>query len=155
MEYTAPENMPYFTDCEPLVRGLGYQLLEFTVFKRHTTWQIRAVIYTSEGVGINDCSKVHRILLPRLEALLSTQDLTMEITSPGIDRILKDAYEFSVLTGKNIKIWNTDVSDWIYGEIVSSDQKEVCLLSESGKIQIPYSKIAKARLSDRPPVSDR
>lgn len=148
MDYTALEKVPYYGDCEPLVSGLGYRLVELNVFKRQSTWHVKAVIAGPDEVGIDDCSKVHRAMIPRLEALLNTQDLYVEVASPGLDRILKNAAEFSAFTGKRIKIWNTDISDWIQGSVESADSVSVRLSTENGPLDIPYDKIAKAKLNN-------
>lgn len=146
MDYITPEKVPYFFECEPLISGLGYSLVELGVFKRQATWQIKIVITAPQGVGIADCSKVHRAIFTRLEALLVTQDLNIEVASPGLDRVFKNAAEFAVFTGKQVKIWNSDISDWQQGTILSSDTVSVLLKSETGEITISYNKIAKAKL---------
>lgn len=146
MDYITPEKIPYFFECEPLIRGLGYSLVELVVFKRQATWQIKIVITAPSGVGIADCSKVHRAIFTRLEALLDSQELNIEVASPGLDRILKNAYEFSVFTDKQVKVWNSDISDWMQGFVISSDTVSLCLRTETGEIILPYNKIAKAKL---------
>jgi ribosome maturation factor RimP len=128
------------------VEGFGFSLVELAVFKRQSVWNVRVVITGPEGVGIADCTHVHRALLPRLEAVLATQDMYVEVTSPGLDRIFKNASEFAVFTGKQVKVWNTDISDWVEGTIVSSDSVSVRLGTASGETDIPYIKIAKAKL---------
>lgn len=147
MEYIAPEGILHYADCEPLISGLGYALVELVVFSRQSTWHVKAVITAPDGIGINDCSKVHRALLPRLEAVLSTQDMYVEVTSPGLDRVLKNAAEFSVFVGRQVKIWDTDISDWITGKIVSADRTSVRLDAGNGETVYPFSRIAKAKLS--------
>jgi len=148
VEYIAPEKVPYFGDCEPLISGLGYSIVELNVFRKQSSWQIKLVITGPAGVGIADCSKVHKSLLPRLEAVLATEDMYVEVASPGLDRIFKNAAEFSVFNGKQVKVWNTDISDWIQGKIVSSDSSSVRLETDKGEIDIPYIKIAKAKLNN-------
>ncbi len=147
LEFVAPDKIPYYSDCEPLVQGLGYSLVELVVFKRQATWHIKAVISGAEGVGIADCTRVHRALLPRLEAILSSQDMYVEVTSPGLDRVLKNAAEFSLFVGKQVKVWNTDISDWETGTVSASDGESVTLTTDKGEVRMPYSKIAKAKLS--------
>jgi ribosome maturation factor RimP len=148
VDYSAPEKVQYYCDCEPLVSGLGYCIVELNIFKRQTTWQVKIVIAGPENVGINDCTKVHRAILPRLEAVLDSQDMYVEVTSPGLDRILKNAAEFAVFTGKRVKVWNTDITDWIQGSVISADAVSVRLETENGPLEIPYSKIAKAKLNN-------
>jgi ribosome maturation factor RimP len=128
---------------------MGYSLVELAIFKRQSTWQVKVVITGPNGVGIADCTKVHRALLPRLEAILSSQDMYVEVASPGIDRILKNAAEFGVFTGKLVKVWNSDISDWMQGTVLEAGIESVKLASESGEMDIPFTKIAKAKLFDR------
>jgi ribosome maturation factor RimP len=128
---------------------MGYSLVELTIFKRQATWQVKVVITGPNGVGIADCTKVHRALLPRLEAILSSQDMYVEVASPGLDRILKNAAEFGVFTGKLVKVWNSDISDWMQGTVLDAGTESVKLASESGEMDIPFTKIAKAKLFDR------
>jgi ribosome maturation factor RimP len=149
VDYIEPDKIPYYNDCEPLVTGMGYQLVELAVFRKQTSWQVKIVIAGGESVGIADCTKLHRAILPRLEAILSSQDMYVEVTSPGLDRVLKNAAEFSVFTGKQVKVWNTDISDWMMGSIVSSGKDSVTLATEQGEQTVPYGKIAKAKLFDR------
>ena len=151
MDFTSLDSMPYYTQCKSLVEGLGYILVSIHVVPAKTTTKVQAVITngesnSSEGIVINDCAKVHRLLLPRLEALLQNQDIYMEVTSPGMERHIKNAAEFSLFKGRDVKVWNTEISDWISGVIKDSDEHQLTLeVMEETKI-IPYTNIAKAKL---------
>lgn len=149
MEYTAYKDIKYYKECEPLVEGLGYKLVDLKIIPAKNTTKISAVvspINPQDNMGVNDCAKVHRILLPRLEALLGTDDTTMELTSPGIEHNIKNAAEFSVFAGRDVRVWDKMKTDWISGKIDSSDEKSVTLELENGeKITILYENIAKAK----------
>ncbi len=149
MEYTSYKDIKYYKECEPLVEGLGYKLVDLKIIPAKNTTKISAVvspINPQDNMGVNDCAKVHRILLPRLEALLGTDDTTMELTSPGIEHNIKNAAEFSVFTGRDVRVWDKIKTDWISGKIDSSDEKSVTLELENGeKITILYENIAKAK----------
>ena len=80
MEYASLAEIPHYSDCEPIVSGLGYSLVELRIFRTNGTTQVRAVIAHTDpdnpnGIGVNDCAKVHRLLLPRLEVILDNQDI--------------------------------------------------------------------------------
>ncbi len=146
MEYTTPETIPQYSECEPLIKGLGYGIVEFAVFKRQASWQVKIVINGPNGIGIADCTRVHRAILPRLEALLSSTEIYIEVTSPGLDRLIKNAFEFQLFIGKEVRIWNTDISDWMAGKILGSDTQSLRLEVTDGEMIVPYDKIAKAKL---------
>ena len=149
MEYTSYKTVKYYKDCAPLVEGLGFKLVELKIVPGKEVTKISAMIASSDpsvNIGVNDCAKVHRILLTRLEALLGTEETTMELTSPGIEHNFKNAAEFEVFTGRDVRVWDKTVTDWVGGRIISADDKSVTLEKEGGeKITILYENIAKAK----------
>lgn len=149
MEYTAYSEMKYYKDCAPLVEGMGFVLVDLKIVPSKQTTKISAVIASkdpSANIGVNDCAKVHRVLLPRLEALLGTEDTMMELTSPGIEHNIKNAAEFTVFTGREVRVWDKTVTDWVGGKIISADDKSVTMETESGeKLTVSYENIAKAK----------
>ena len=153
MDYIPYSKIKYYSECAPLVEGLGYKLVDLKIIPGKTTTKISAIvtpIQNDVNMGVNDCAKVHRALLPRLEALLGTEDTTMELTSPGIDHNIKNAAEFSVFTGRDVRVWDKTVTDWVGGKILSSDEKSVTLEKESGEsFTVLFENIAKAKFLTR------
>ncbi len=148
MEYEPLDSMPHYKDCAPLVEGLGYKLVELHITPQKGITRINAVIASIDpavNIGVNDCSKVHHALLPRLEAILGTEDTYMELTSPGMERNIKNAAEFAVFTGREVRVWDKTISDWVGGTIVSSDEKSVTLEKDGENRVFSYENIAKAK----------
>lgn len=149
MDYIPYSKIKYYSECAPLVEGLGYKLVDLKIIPGKTITKISAIvtpIQNDVNMGVNDCAKVHRALLPRLEALLGTEDTTMELTSPGIEHNIKNAAEFSVFTGRDVRVWDKTVTDWVGGKILSSDEKSVTLEKESGEsFTVLFDNIAKAK----------
>lgn len=148
MEYEPLEKMPHYSECAPLVEGLGYTLVELHISPAKTVTKITAVIASKDpavDIGVNDCSKVHHALLPRLEAILGTEDTYMELTSPGMERNFKNAAEFSVFVGREVRVWDKTVTDWVSGKILSADEKSVTLEKDGGSQTISFENIAKAK----------
>lgn len=149
MEYTAYDSIKYYKECAVLVEGLGYKLVDLKIIPAKTITKISAIVTTvnpDENMGVNDCAKVHRVLLPRLEELLGTEDTTMELTSPGIEHNIKNAAEFSVFKGRNVRVWDKEITDWIGGKIISADDKSVTMEKENGEqITELFENIAKAK----------
>lgn len=148
LEYEPLEKMPHYSECAPLVEGLGYTLVELHISPAKTITKITAVIASKDpavDIGVNDCSKVHHALLPRLEAILGTEDTYMELTSPGMERNFKNAAEFSVFVGREVRVWDKTVTDWVSGKILSADEKSVTLEKDGGSQTISFENIAKAK----------
>ena len=149
MEYTSYKSIKYYDECAGLVEGMGYKLVELKIVPSKTTTKISAMIASTEpegNIGANDCAKVHRVLLTRLEALLGTEDTMMELTSPGIEHNIKNAAEFAVFAGRAVRVWDKTVTDWVSGKIKAADDKSVTLEAEDGKeFTVSYENIAKAK----------
>ena len=148
MDYISFDSIPHYPECAPLVEGLGYHLVELKIVPAKTVTKISAVITAKDpekNIGVDDCAKVHHALQPRLEALLKTEDTAMELTSPGIDRNIRNAAEFELFAGRMIRVWSRTVNDWVSGRIVNSDKKSVTLETDCGVKTVVYEDIAKAK----------
>ena len=149
MDYIPYSKIKYYDECAPLVEGMGYKLVDLKIVPAKTITKISAIITgtdPAQNIGVNDCAKVHRVLLARLEALLGTEETTMELTSPGIEHNIKNAAEFGVFTGREVRVWDKTVNDWVGGTISSADDKSVTLKAEDGSEKtITFENIAKAK----------
>lgn len=148
MEYIALEKMPHYSECVPLVDGMGFLLVDLKIIPQKGNTHITAVIAPKDNaaqIGVNDCAKVHRALQARLEAILETEETSMELESPGIDRNIKNAAEFSLFCGRDVRVWDKEITDWTLGKIIRADEKCVTLETENGQKIFEYENIAKAK----------
>lgn len=136
----------YKKDVEELLAGLGLSLVELTVSRHRGSTQVRAVIYSPEGTGIDQCSKAHRLIMPRLQVLLNEQDFYLEVTSPGVDRWIRSDREYSVFVGRGVRVLRKGESEWLLGRIVRTGPEAVVIGGSYGEQTVQYGDIAKARL---------
>ena len=179
MQFTLRENGSRDPDrlvlesLEPVIRGLGMSLIELSVFRgmshadkapdreahgkerggKPGKVRVIAVVHKSGLVGVEDCSRVHRAIMPRLELAFPGSDIYLEVSSPGINRSIKDGSEFAHYIGQEVKCYRTDISDWTEGVLIKTDEKGIVLRLESGETALSYEIIAKARLNSAPPHS--
>ena len=146
MDYTSYKDIKYYKECAALVEEMGFKLVDLKIVPAKEITKISAMIASTDSsvnIGVNDCAKVHRVLLPRLEQLLGTEETTMELTSPGIEHNIKNAAEFTVFTGRDVRVWDKTVTDWVGGKILSADNKSVTMEKEDGEsITVLYENIA-------------
>jgi ribosome maturation factor RimP len=139
---------------EPLAKGLGMSLIELSLFRRRGrggkagTVQVKITAYKPGTMGVDDCSRLHRALLPRLELEFPGGDLYLEVSSPGIDRIIRDGSEFVHYLGRGVKCYRRDISDWTGGTLRSAGETGIILENGEGEISILYDVIAKAKLDE-------
>ena len=142
-----------YESLEPVIRGMGMSLLDLSVYRgkgrggNPGTVQIKAVVYREGITGVEDCSRVHRGILPRLELTFPEKDIYLEVSSPGIDRIIKDGSEFAHYIGKGVKCYRTDISDWTAGVLCTADEKGIVIRVGDKEMALPYEIIAKAKLA--------
>jgi ribosome maturation factor RimP len=148
MRYSPPQPDPAADALEPIARGLKLSLVEITVSPHRGSTQIRIVVYKDGDVSLDDCSAFHRAALPRLELLFAGRDLYVEVSSPGIERLIKDGGEFRHYRGRRVRCYRIDLSDWFSGLLVSSDENGIVLEKDGENHSLPYGIIAKARLED-------
>jgi len=133
---------------EEILDGLGFKLIELVVSRHRGSVQVRAVIYNGSVIGIDDCSKVHRAITPRLELAFGGSDIYLEVSSPGIDRLIKDSAEFAYYKGRGVRCYCTDISEWTAGILESADEKGIVLKTKEGAERLEFDIIAKAKLDD-------
>lgn len=148
MKYIKTNESPYIAEAEALVVGLGYTLVDYSLERLKSRWHASVVIFSPNGIGIEDCTKVHKPLQQRLEVLLDSQDLTMEVSSPGVARVLKKSYEFKAFIGQKLLVWDLSCTDWVSGKLIAYSDEGVTLETSTETKFIPFSNIKKAKLSN-------
>ena len=139
---------------ESELEKLGYLIVQVKINNHEKALQIMMERIIGE-LGINDCSKASRAIMPMIEAnALLPENYRIEISSPGIDRILVRQRDFIQNIGNEIKVeLNKKIENKknYRGEILGL--KEECLLltdskknDADDKISIPIKNINKAKL---------
>jgi ribosome maturation factor RimP len=131
---------------EPLLTGMGYSLVEIATGRRKGTTRVSVVIYRKKGVGIEDCAEVSRLLLPRLETMEELPEVSLEVSSPGIERFLKSPAEYAIFVGRGVRILHGEETEWRTGIIDRVEGETVWLRTGKGKNGFALGGIRKARL---------
>lgn len=149
---------PLFQELSSLLSPMGLQVVDAI---RNDTPQgvqmILSVYSPGKEVDTDDLAEVYNIVYPRYQVLFGSRDLSLEVSSPGLQRNLRDVYEFSVFKGRLAKVYSNAYSSWIEGYIEGNDDvsltlREAVIQDKDEKrdmIDIPYSDISKAKLSFR------
>ncbi len=134
-------------EIEPVLHSLGYSLVELNRQQIKGRLQVRVVIYHYDGIGLKDCEIVHKTILPRIELIENSDDVNLEVTSPGITRNIKAAAEFNIFIDRKVRILKNVSDEWLSGAITGADQENLHLDTPEGKILVPISDIKKAKLA--------
>ncbi|MGE5492799.1 MAG: ribosome maturation factor RimP, partial [Actinomycetota bacterium] len=89
---------------EKTVVGLGYELVDLELSPRGRTIRVFIDLPEKEnGVDVEDCAKVSN----QLSRLLEVENIDydrLEISSPGLDRVVKKDSDFERFAGRDIQI---------------------------------------------------
>jgi len=131
---------------EPVLKGLGITLIEVSCVRHRGSTQVRVTVDKPGKIGTEECSLVYRAILPRLELALGDRDLYLEVSSPGIDRVIKEPGELVHFIGRGVRCYRRDTSSWIRGILRGVDEGTLSLEGKEGLVRAPMDCIGKARL---------
>jgi len=142
---------------EPLLAQLGYELvdLEYAPARAHAV--VRLFIDRPAGgdgaqaVGLDDCERVSR----ELAALLDVEDpvptaYTLEVSSPGLDRVLRTPAHFQRFVGE--RIWlelrlPREGRRRYTGRLDTAGSEGIELNVDGAIVLFKYAEIGRARLA--------
>lgn len=115
------------------------------------------------GVTVQDCEKVSTAL----NLILDAKDVVgggayfLEVSSPGIERLVKEAWQFSYVVGKDLDISTSEKIEVskgdpfrFQGKLQAFENDEAQLVLDSGEtVKIPFSVIRKAKTVFKAPES--
>lgn len=141
-----------WTLFEPVVNGLGYELIEIEHYPNPKHGVLRLYIDKEDGSGIQvqDCSAVSR----QLGALIDVEEpirghFNLEVSSPGMDRPLKRLKDYNKFIGEMVKLKTSMPLDGqrnFKGRLLSADADSVVIETETEELTLPMAAIDKARL---------
>lgn len=140
------------TLLETTVVGLGYELVDVEMSPRGRT--IRVFIDApgkTTGIDVEDCAKVSNQLSRVFEVENVDYD-RLEISSPGLDRVVKKAADFERFAGQDIQIKIRIPQGGrrnFQGELLGFKDGKVALRLEKDEVELEFTNIEKARLVPR------
>ena len=90
---------------EGTVNELGYVLWDVEYVKEGAEWFLRITLDSEDGININDCENVHMAISPMLdEADPIEGSYRLEVSSPGIERDLKNPMHYKACIGWDVEV---------------------------------------------------
>lgn len=141
--------MDLYELIDKTVTGLGYELVDLEQSPRGRV--LRLFIDKQDkagGIDVEDCALVSN-QLSRVLAVENVDYDRLEISSPGLDRVLKKPADFERFSGSEINLrLRLPISGRrnFNGILQGVQDGKVCLIIDTGEVQLDLGNIDKARL---------
>lgn len=139
----------------PILTENGLELVDIEYVKEGKNWFLRVYIDKPGGVDISECSMVSEQLSEKLDASDPIKGAYfLEVSSPGAERPLKTKKDIQNSVNKNVYVTLYEAIDGekAYEGLLKSFEDDVLTIEYKVKtakklVDIPYEKVAKARLA--------
>jgi ribosome maturation factor RimP len=139
---------------EPVLLRMGYELVELEHAAGRNQALVRIFIdrpQSEAGIGIDDCERVSH----EVSALLDVEDpipqaYTLEVSSPGTDRVLRTRAHFDRFVGSRVFVELKAPRDGrkrYTGMLRVVQDEGIELEVDRQKVSVPFVEIGKARLA--------
>ena len=136
---------------EPGIRSLGYELVgvEFQTGSKGGSL-LRVYIDSENGISADDCQKVSY----QVSGVLDVEDpipghYTLEVSSPGLDRLLFRPEDFERFAGQLIKLrvaYPVEGQRRFKGLLLGMQDRNVVIKQDDMEISLPFDQVEQARL---------
>ena len=135
---------------EPIVSSEGMELVNIDYVRESRGWVLRLYVDTAEGVTIDHCARLSR----QLGDVLDVKDIVphpyiLEVSSPGLNRILKREKDFITYRGETITVKTSQPVEKrkkFHGKLLDCSEGTITLHADNHEVSIPLSLITKAQL---------
>lgn len=134
----------------PILLEGGYELVDMLYGRLGRGCFLKVFLDKEGGINVNDCAKVSR----ELGYILDVHDVvpdkyTLEVSSPGLTRPLKNSKDFEKFRGKKIRVKTKQPimkKNFFIGKLIDVSEGTVILEEEGAEYSIPLEVIQKANL---------
>ncbi len=136
---------------QPILGEHSAELVDITLSRINNKAYLRVLVDKQGGINIDECSRINRELGDALDANSAIQDsYTLEVSSPGLDRSLKNKRDFEKIIGKQIALFTkapVEGKPFFQGTAEAIDDEGVSLkLKDNRAVKILFNNISKANL---------
>ena len=110
------------------IEKIGYELYDVIYTKEGSNKILRIVIDSEKGISLDDCEKVNNEIKETIdEANPIEEQYFLEISSPGIERLLRKDWQLKKFKGEevNIKLFKKDENGKKRSETVEVETEDV------------------------------
>lgn len=128
------------------IEELGYELYDVEYAKEGKNYFLRIYIDKPEGIDLSDCEKVNNGIMDLLdEADYIKEQYFLEVSSPGIERVIRKDKHFDQAMGEAIEVKlfkPIEKVKTLEGILTGYDEENITVTFENDEISVPRKNIA-------------
>ena len=132
---------------EPTVTELGYRIWDITYSKVGADYHLEITIDSDDGIGIEDCERVHRAIDPILDEVDPIETFYyLDVSSPGLERELRTEEHITLSIGSAVeaKLFAAkDGAKSVVGKLQYFENGSVIIANDAGVVRLERSEISK------------
>jgi ribosome maturation factor RimP len=141
----------------PTVESMGYSLWGIELISPGKRPTVRLYIEAEAGVTVDDCAQVSH----QVSGVLDVEDpikgeYTLEVSSPGVDRLLFDAHQYVPFVGEMVDIrlrLPVEGRRRFKGTLMAVDSESVVVIIDEQEFTLPLRSVDRARAYPRLEIS--
>jgi len=136
---------------EPVLTQEGYELVEVEYVSAEGGMTLRVYIDKSDGIDVDDCAAASHVLSDLLDEADPIQGMySLEVSSPGLDRILRTPAHFARFVDSRVKVElqvPRDGRKRYTGMLRRADGESIEMEVDNFSVSIKLAEIGRARLA--------
>ena len=132
------------------IENIGYELYDVLYFKEGKNYILRIVIDNENGISLEDCEKVNNEINDLLdEADYIKEQYFLEVSSPGIERVLRKDWQLKKYLNSNVEVnlFKKDENGFkqYVGNLKNVDETNIIIEQENQEYKIQRKDISQIK----------
>lgn len=147
------KNIVEFTEqlLEPIIAAHNYDLVDVEYVKENGQWYLRVYADKEGGITVDDCEIISRELEVKLDETDPIEEAyILEVSSPGLDRVLKKEKDFVRYMGYtvDVKLYKAiNKQKEFTGDLIGYTEDSITIDIDGNEITFERNKVAMVRLA--------
>lgn len=140
------ENNELYNALETAIKGCGVEVYDIEKLRENENYILRVSITSPDGVNLDKCAQVSNVISPILDIYEPMNGkYNLEVSSPGIERKLKNPRQFQASIGDLVEIKDFEKNK-VKGKLVSANDETITIELEDGENKsYNYSDVSQAK----------
>lgn len=151
---TAQDNLErlLWSVLEPVINAEGFRCVDLHLQRNRRSRRLGVIVYRADGVNAASLEALAREIRFQLPLIGGApghelEEVTLEVSSPGVERVLRAPREYAIFASKAVRILRGDATEWEAAVIVSAQAATVTLRFDDGEETVPIAAIRRAQLT--------